>query len=248
MPFCSLPTAEIYFESHGNGSPVVELHHATGSVRSWRHQTASLAQQHRVIVYDRPGFGRSSERARWSLDYLDQDVAELLALLDVLEIRRAALLGHSDGAAIALLAAARFPERISRVLAEAPHVTAGAPRCPAAVAQLAAELLNSPQGMAAAERVHGARAAAVIERWRDRWCDPAFRAWDVSAELTAVRCPVQVVHGLDDPFFAPEHAQEIARLTRGELHLLPGLGHTPHVEAPERFNPLLDFFLAEDAA
>ncbi|MER2597979.1 MAG: alpha/beta fold hydrolase [Caldilineales bacterium] len=249
MPLCALPAATIYYESAGDGPPVLLLHHATGSVRSWRHQLAPLLQGRRqVIAYDRPGFGRSSERTAWALDYLDEDVAELIALLDALQIERAALLGHSDGASIALLAAARHPQRVSRVLAEAPHVTAGAPRCATAVAQLAAELLNSAQGMAAAERAHGPRAAAVIERWRNRWCDPAFWRWDVSAELTGIRCPVRVVHGLNDPFFAPQHAEQIAQLAHGELHLLPGLGHTPHSEAPQRFNALLDFFLTPEPA
>jgi pimeloyl-ACP methyl ester carboxylesterase len=83
----------------------------------------------------------------------------------------------------------------------------------------------------------------VVQRWRDRWCDPSFWSWDVSAELAAVRCPVRVVHGAADPYFSVQHSAMIAARAQGELIVLPGLGHSPHSEAPELFAPLLLGFL-----
>lgn len=245
MPTCHLPPTAIHTQQAGVGPDVVLLHHATGSVRTWRRQLPALVGHFRATAYDRPGFGQSQwlDACAWPLDYLDQDVADLVALLDAWGIGRAALVGHSDGATIALLAAARYPRRITGVLAEAPHVSVETPRCPQAIERFVQELAAAPELHASLERNHGPRAAQVVRRWRDRWCDPAFWAWDVSAELAAVRCPVLVVHGADDPYFSVEHSAMIVQRTRGRLVVLPGLGHVPHVEAPEAFEPLLLEFL-----
>lgn len=243
MPICHLPHATIHYQQAGSGSDVVLLHHAIGSARSWRKQLPALGGQLRATAYDRPGFGQSSWLDSWPLDYLDQDVADLIALLDVLHIQHAALVGHSDGATIALLAAARHPQRVVGVLAESPHVAVAVPRCPQAIERFVAEVAASSDLQASLARNHGTRAEQVVQRWRDRWCDPGFWTWDVSDELAAVRCPVLVVHGVHDPYFSVAHSAMIAERTRGELAVLPAVGHSPHVEAPELFAPLLVDFL-----
>lgn len=241
MSFLTVADNAIFYEQAGAGPDVVLLHHAIGSTQSWRKVVPTLAERCHVTVYDRPGFGQSAWRAAWTLDYLDQDVAELIALLDTLHIAQAALVGHSDGATIALLAAARFPTRVTRVLVESPHVAVETPRCPAAIATFAAEVVASAVLQAALTRNHGARALDVVQRWQSRWCDPAFWVWNVAAELAAVPCPVQVVHGADDPYFSVDHSAMIARSTRGALHVLPCVGHSPHSEAFDQFLPLLAF-------
>jgi pimeloyl-ACP methyl ester carboxylesterase len=243
MPICQLSRTALHYQQVGAGPDVVLLHHAVGSVRTWRKQLPVLAGQFRATAYDRPGFGQSTWADVWPADYLDQDVADLIALLDALGIERAALVGHSDGATIALLAAARHPQRVTGVLAESPHVAVEVPRCPRAVEQFVDGLDASPDLQASLARNHGPRAGEVVQRWRDRWCDPAFWSWDVSAELAAVRCPVLVVHGAADPYFSVQHSAMIAARAQGELIVLPGLGHSPHSEAPELFAPLLLGFL-----
>lgn len=241
---CVLPHTALHYQQAGAGPDVVLLHHATGSAHTWRKQLPALVQGYRTTAYDRPGFGKSQWLESWPLNYLDQDVDDLIGLLDALGIQRAALLGHSDGATIALLAAARHPQRVAGVLAESPHVSVEVPRCPAAIDAFMVELAVSPELRASLVRNHGSRAQRVVQRWRDRWCDPAFWSWDVSADLAQVRCPVLVVHGIDDPFFSAAHSATIATLTRGDLVVLSGAGHTPHLEALDQFDPLLAEFLA----
>jgi pimeloyl-ACP methyl ester carboxylesterase len=243
MPICQLSYSALHYQQVGAGPDVVLLHHAIGSVRTWRKQLPALAGQFRATAYDRPGFGQSTGLDLWPPDYLDQDAADLIALLDALDMERAALVGHSDGATIALLAAARYPERVVGVLAESPHVAVEVPRCPQAIEQFVVELAASPDLQASLARNHGPRAGQVVQRWHDRWCDPAFWSWDVSADLAAVRCPVLVVHGAADPYFSVQHSAMIAARTQGELTILPGVGHSPHSEAPELFSPLLLGFL-----
>jgi pimeloyl-ACP methyl ester carboxylesterase len=246
MSICQLSRGALHYRQAGAGPDVVLLHHATGSMRTWRKLMPALATQFRATAYDRPGFGQSRWLETWPLDYLDQDVADLIAVLDALELERAALVGHSDGATIALLAAARHPRRVAAVLAESPHVAVEVPRCPDAIEQFVAELAESPDLQASLERNHGPRAGQVVQRWQDRWCDPAFWLWDVSADLAAVRCPVLVVHGADDPYFSVQHSAMIAARTQGELTILPGVGHSPHSEVPELYAPLLIEFLLTD--
>ncbi len=135
-------------------------------------------------------------------------------------------------------------QRVVGVLAESPHVAVEVPRCPAAIEQFVAELAASPALQASLARNHGARAGQVVQRWRERWCDPVFWAWDVSDELAQVRCPVLVVHGAADPYFSVQHSAMVAECTQGELIVFPSVGHSPHVEAPDLFEPAPARFLA----
>src|SRR3981189_3750642 len=87
---------EIYYEDHGSGSPVVLIHGWPLNGDAWEKQTAALlAVSHRVITYDRRGFGRSS-RPAVGYNY-DTFAADLDALLSALEINGASLVGHSMG-------------------------------------------------------------------------------------------------------------------------------------------------------
>src|ERR1700681_3726432 len=86
----------LYYEDHGSGSPVVLMHGWPLSGASWEKQTAALlAAGHRVITYDRRGFGRSSKP---SIGYnYDTFAADLNAVLATLELKNVALVGFSMG-------------------------------------------------------------------------------------------------------------------------------------------------------
>ena len=87
---------ELYYEDHGSGSPVVLIHGWPLSGASWEKQTAALlAAGHRVITYDRRGFGRSSKPA---IGYnYDTFAADLDKLLKKLNLKKVALVGFSMG-------------------------------------------------------------------------------------------------------------------------------------------------------
>jgi len=87
---------EIYYEDHGAGQPVVLIHGYPLSGRAWDKQVAVLLEAgHRVITYDRRGFGKSSQPAS-GYDY-DTFAADLHALLEHLDLHDAVLAGHSMG-------------------------------------------------------------------------------------------------------------------------------------------------------
>jgi pimeloyl-ACP methyl ester carboxylesterase len=101
MPFVKVGTEnsadiEIYYEDHGGGQPVVLIHGYPLSGRAWDKQVPALMEAgHRVITYDRRGFGKSSQPAS-GYDY-DTFAADLAALLEYLDLSDAVLVGHSMG-------------------------------------------------------------------------------------------------------------------------------------------------------
>ena len=87
---------EIYYEDHGAGQPVVLIHGYPLSGRAWDRQVPALLEAgHRVITYDRRGFGKSSQPAT-GYDY-DTFAADLNMLLEHLDLREGVLVGHSMG-------------------------------------------------------------------------------------------------------------------------------------------------------
>ena len=89
-------SVELYYEDHGSGSAVVLIHGWPLSGRSWEDQVAALIEAgHRVITYDRRGFGKSSQ-PYGGYDY-DTFAADLAALLEHLDLRNATLVGFSMG-------------------------------------------------------------------------------------------------------------------------------------------------------
>ena len=106
----------------GAGDPIVFLHGFPESHRTWRHQIADLAADHRVIAPDQRGFGASDKPEGIESYETDRIVDDLIALADALGIGAFTLVGHDWGGAAAWLAALRHPDRIARLaIVNAPH-------------------------------------------------------------------------------------------------------------------------------
>src|SRR3954469_12461669 len=101
MPYITVPTErgtpiELYYEDHGSGQPVVLIHGYPLDGHSWEKQSAALlAAGHRVVTYDRRGFGASSQPTT-GYDY-DTFAADLHALMKHLDLHDAVLVGFSMG-------------------------------------------------------------------------------------------------------------------------------------------------------
>jgi 3-oxoadipate enol-lactonase len=103
--------ARINYEVAGQGRAVVFLHGWALNLTAWDDQIRAFAPGYRVVRYDRRGFGKST-------GFPDQtaDPADLAILLDTLGIRRATLLGHSQGGEVALAFAVAFPDRVDALV------------------------------------------------------------------------------------------------------------------------------------
>jgi pimeloyl-ACP methyl ester carboxylesterase len=225
------------------GAPLlVFLHEGLGSLAMWRDFPQRLcdALGSAGIVYSRPGYGRSTPRGRderWGLDFMHRQAHELLpALLDALQIHRvdhpAWLVGHSDGASIALLHAARFALQVGGLVVMAPHLFVE----DLSVASIQQARRNYQHGNLKQRlaRYHD-DADSAFWGWNDVWLNPQFGRWNIEAEIAPITCPLLAVQGEDDEYGTLEQIRAIARRVRQtELIELQQCGHSPHRDQPER--------------
>jgi pimeloyl-ACP methyl ester carboxylesterase len=226
----------------GPGAPerplLVLLHEGLGSIAMWRDFPARLcaALGCRGLVYSRPGYGRSTPRPAgetWAPDYLHRQALDLLpALLDALEVRRPCVLfGHSDGGSIALIHAARLPERVAALVVLAPHIFVE-PVALAGIRAARASYGASPEMRQRLARYHDDVDSAFFG-WNDAWLAPAFAAWNIEALLGDIRCPVLAIQGEEDEYGTFAQIDGIAaRVPATTLLKLADCGHVPHRDRP----------------
>lgn len=229
---------------------LVFLHEGLGSIEAWRSFPARLvaATGLPALLYDRRGYGRSDPLDRqWGIDYLHcAALDELPAVLATCSIREPLLIGHSDGGTIALLYAAHH--RPTAVVTEAAHVF---------VEQAARDGIDRAVDRwrhgdlrRRLERFHGPNTEAIFRAWADTWRAPWFDDWSIVEELPGVTCPALLLQGSEDGYATPGHLTEIARRLSGpaETALVPGCGHTPHLDRPDLVIGRITRWLAEQAA
>ena len=221
---------------------LVFLHEGLGSVSMWRDFPARLcdAADCRGLVYSRPGYGRSTPRAPeefWDVDFMHRQAEQVLpALLEALDVDTAArppwLFGHSDGGSIALLHAARFPDRVAGCIVLAPHILVEDLSVTSIDATRRAYLETDLRERLAR---HHDDPDSAFWGWNRIWLHPPFKAWSIEAELAAIRSPLLAVQGLEDEYGTLEQIRGIARrVPQTELLELPDCGHSPHRDQPDR--------------
>jgi pimeloyl-ACP methyl ester carboxylesterase len=215
---------------------VVFLHEGLGSIALWKDFPERLCQAAgmRGLVYSRPGYGRSTPRPhdeRLSVDFMHHQAWDVLpALLQELGIERPWLFGHSDGASIALLHAARFP--VAGVVVVAPHIMVEDISVTSIAAAREAYIQGGLRERLA--RYHD-DVDSAFRGWNDIWLAPAFRAWDIRAELPAIDAPLLAIQGEADEYGTLEQVYGIAGLVpQTHLLVLPDCGHSPHRDQPGR--------------
>jgi pimeloyl-ACP methyl ester carboxylesterase len=225
--------------------PIVFLHEGLGSLAMWKDFPARLCAQagRRGLVFSRYGYGRSTPKPpdeRWPVGFMHAQAFEVLPpLFAALGIDRPWLFGHSDGGSIALLYASRHA--CAGVVAAAPHIfTEEFGLRSIAAAREAYETTDLRSRLA---RYH-ADVDSAFRGWNDVWLDPAFRAWNIEAELDAIACPVLAVQGEDDEYGTLEQIRGIARrVPRTQCLVLPDCGHSPHRDQPARLIDATTAFL-----
>jgi pimeloyl-ACP methyl ester carboxylesterase len=213
---------------------VVLLHQGLGSMALWRdfpkfvHETTGL----RVLAYSRWGYGKSEALKSFprSVRWMHEGAEELRELLQALGIARPILLGHSDGASIALLHAAhRMQPAALGVMAMAPHVFLEREGMVSiAKARVAYEEGELRTKLA---RFHDDVDSAFYG-WNVTWLAPSIRSWNIEAEMAGIDCPVMLVQGISDEYGTPAQLESVKKHTGGkaEIVLLENCGHSPHID------------------
>ncbi|MCC5811021.1 MAG: alpha/beta fold hydrolase [Ectothiorhodospiraceae bacterium] len=248
------------YASLGEGRPLsmapgwVCLVHELGPHPAAARARAKLAQRRRFIWYDRLGCGLS-DRSGFPLS-LDNDVEQLAAVMDAAGIERASLVGYSFGAPPAAAFAARYPERVDRLVFCSGFARGGAIATDSQFQglkhivrmhwglgsrTLAAIILPTGSSSDLQWFTHFQRSAATAEM-TERLLDH-IRTMDVRAILPGVRAPTLVIHNRDDHAVPLSAGKEIAALVPGaRLHVLEGNEHDPFIrDKGELVETILDF-------
>ena len=248
-------TTELYREVEGTGDPVLLVHGNGANTRIWGRSPDDLAATHRVIAYDRRGFGRSpGPHAANMREHVD-DAAELLRELDAAP---ATVVGWSGGGVVAAGLAIEHPELVSAlVLAEAGiHLPFNPTRSLLrfGVRSEFARRVKRDDRRAAQEVFDFALSyrtgGTQFERWPSEWqesmlasapaviseIDQLQRRYPSRAGLSAIRCPVTLLQGgLSDPTFAKVNRYLRRLLPEAGLVKIDGAAHAIHFDRPAEF-------------
>jgi pimeloyl-ACP methyl ester carboxylesterase len=225
--------------------PLLFLHEGLGSVGLWRQFPRDLthATGRRGVVYSRYGYGHSDPWiGETSVEYMHNEALVVLPeLLGVLEIASPVLIGHSDGASIALIFAGAGGDSSGLVLL-APHVFVE-DRSIAGVESARDAFLTTDL----AERMakHHDAADDTFWRWNDIWLAPEFRSWNIEDSLARVTAPVLLLQGSDDPYGTLRQLDAIETGVPGPVErlVLEGCGHAPHLDRPTETLQAVTHFL-----
>lgn len=235
---------------------LVFLHEGLGSLSQWRDfpQEMGRATDCGVLVYSRAGYGRSDpvDLPR-PATYLHHEALEVLpALLDATGVRRAILVGHSDGASIALIHAGAVRDgRVLGAVCMAPHVF-NEDSCIAGIAEARKAFETTPLRDRLAR--HHDHVDVAFRGWNDTWLSPDFRTWDITEYLPGISVPLLLIQGRQDEYATAAHLDTIEARSGGQVETLwlSPCRHAPHKDRPEDVaHALVDFVgraLEEDAA
>lgn len=263
-PVVESGSARLAYDVTGTGPPVVLLHPGVADRRCWAATVAALAPRYRVIAYDRRGFGETEYEPE-----PHDPRADLAALLDTLEIERAAIVANSRGGRVAIDFTLALPDRVAALVLVASAMRGGpAPVAPPEIEAMAdrideLEAAGDTEAQNAAEarlwldgptRPEGTVGGAARELFLDMnrraltAVDPGPEyepddggAWSHLPEISA---PTLSVVGLHDLPHLIERSRQIADLVAdGTLVTLAESAHLPQLDDPDTFNSLVSEFL-----
>jgi len=227
----------IWYAVFGRGEPVILLHGGLANANYWGNQVPALAKRYRVIVMDSRGHGRSTRNAEpYGYDLMADDV---LGLMDFLKIRKAAIVGWSDGAILGLDIALRHPERLTKLFAFAANSD------PSGVADISkSPVFNA--FIARAEKEYAALSPtpteyqAFLAQIEKMWATQPN--W-TQAELQKITVPVWIVDADHDEAIKRENTEFLARAIPGAgLLIQPEVSHFSFLQDPQQFtNDVLHF-------
>ncbi|AHG64777.1 alpha/beta fold hydrolase [Advenella mimigardefordensis] len=230
---------------------LVFLHEGLGSVAMWKDWPANLCQllDCRGLVFSRYGYGKSTPRPaqeQWATDFMHIQAQQFLpAFFSALGIDtrtdQPILIGHSDGASIALLYAAAFPEQVRATAVLAPHLfVEDATVKNIALARQAYLTTDLPEKL---QRYHD-DVDSAFWGWNDVWLSAAFQTWNIEDEVADIRSPILAIQGREDEYGSLAQIEHIAQLAANvELYVIDDCRHSPHRDKPEQTSDAIVAFV-----
>jgi pimeloyl-ACP methyl ester carboxylesterase len=215
----------------GSAPTLVFLHEGLGSVALWRDFPRKVARRLNApaLVYSRFGYGSSDGlTARRTPRFMHDEALNVLpSLLDRLGIQRPVLVGHSDGASIALIHAAAAGRPVHGLVCLAPHAFVE----PVTV-QSIAKIRQSYDETDLRQRLakYHEHVDDAFLGWADIWLEPEFQAWSIEDLLDRIDHPLLLIQGRDDEYGTLAQLDRIEARVQGPTSrlVLPDCGHSPH--------------------
>lgn len=212
---------------------LVFLHEGLGSVALWKDFPSALAARTGcdALIYSRHGNGFSPvlSEPRDSSYMHDEALRALPEVLERYEIERPILIGHSDGASIALIYAGTYPENLRAIVVEAPHVFVE--ECST---QSIAAIRREYETTSLRDRMarYHADADRTFYGWNDVWLSPEFANWNIESHLERIRVPILAIQGTEDQYGTIAQIETIARRAPVGVDrlMLARCGHAPHLD------------------
>ncbi len=249
-------------------APLVFLHEGLGSVTLWAQRGRDWPRELCAAtgragwLYSRRGYGGSDPVAdvrgeprwqgRWHIgrheaDYMHLEAHQVLPRwLAQLGITRPVLVGHSDGATIALLHASAHP--VSACVVLAPHVLVEdvALRAITAARERYVDSAGADNGLRQRLSRHHADVDNAFWQWNDVWLSDAFRPFDIRPDCHRITAPLLALQGVDDEYGTLAQLHDLARaVPHAQTVALPACGHSPHRDQPDALTGHIVAFLRE---
>lgn len=220
-----------------NRPTIIFLHDSLGSIALWRDFPEKLSEtvNCNVLVYDRLGYGESAPFATIERDndYLEKEADVLDLLISEVGLTDVILFGHSDGASIALITAAKYPLKIKGLIVEGAHIFVEEVTL-AGISAAVAAYESTDLGIKL-QKYHGNKTDSVFRAWTNTWLSNKFKSWNIENFLPQISCPVLVIQGEGDEYGSIKQVKGIIGQVSGKAMelIIPSIGHTPHKEAAE---------------
>lgn len=253
MPELNLANQQVihYKLIEGNSElpTLVFLHEGLGCIEMWKDFPDRLCRETGCpgLVYDRIGYGKSSAiTGSRNANYLHQfALVELPMVLNaILPDIPYILVGHSDGASIALIYAAQQHHLLVGVVSMAAHVVVEGETI-AGIEQ--AELAWHANKLTNLHRYHGEKTESMFKAWSVTWLQPHFKLWDITGLLPSINVPILALQGEDDQYATAKQIDLIVERTAGkaEGHIVEYCAHSPHLQAEPQVISLISNFISE---
>lgn len=225
---------------------IVLLHEGLGCVALWRDFPERLAEAtgNSVFAYSRAGYGGSAPISLpRPLDYMSREATDILPhVISAAGITRYILLGHSDGASIALVHAGTAPAGLEATIVMAPHVFTEA--CSVASIQAADDAYRHQDLRPRLAKYHGPNVDNAFRGWCDSWLAPDFLVWSIESSLGGITTPLLQIQGRDDEYGTAAQLHRIERGVAGPVKtlLLDDCRHSPQFDqARKTLTAIADF-------
>lgn len=224
-------------QNYANRPTIVFLHDSLGCISLWRDFPEKLGELSRcnTLIYDRQGYGKSCSFFDIPRDnfYLEHEADLLLKLLLHWGLDDVILFGHSDGGSIALIAAAKYPEKIRGIITEGAHVFVES--ITISGIQEAVEIYRTTDLKTKLEKYHSDKTDALFWAWANTWTTNEFRQWNISPFLKNIQCPSLIIQGENDEYGSLKQVEQITSQTTGKSTplIIPNVKHTPHKEVSD---------------